>query len=247
MLPAAAAQEITALVKSTDDKRQFHSPSPSTLSRARFQVDVAYMLILREKFQVGQGARVNLMVDSSPQGGRDYSLMVMIVVGVESLPLVYLQSQCWIILDIAGDDGPVPELREHQEHIKQLRALIKTHAPRPVVRGRAQTTLADKLHAVMHGLLLESGSLNDLSLMVRSVSSITTDFGVESGSTKIAPLYLEALFPWCKPDAAYEPVAHADDVNEFALAAPVSVVADLIGSVHIAGMLHILHNLTGAL
>ena len=58
---------------------------------------------------------------------------------------------------------------------------------------------------------------------------------------------LEALFPWWGPDAAYERVAHADDVDEFALAAAVSDVADLIGSVDIAGMLHILHNLTGDL
>ena len=90
VLPAVAAQEITALVKSTDDKRQFHISCPSTVARARFHVDVAYSLTLRQKFQAGQGARVNLMVDSRHQGGRDYELMVMIVVGVESLPLAYL-------------------------------------------------------------------------------------------------------------------------------------------------------------
>ena len=136
----------------TDGSSTFHPPS--TVSRARFQVDVAYMLALRHKFQAGHGVRVNLMVDSSPQGGRDYELMVMTVVGVESLPLVYLQSQCLILLSIAGDDGPVPELREHQEHTKQLKALIKTHAPPPVVVGRARTAFTYKLHAVMHGLLL---------------------------------------------------------------------------------------------
>ena len=134
------------------------------------------MVSLREKFQVGQGVRVNLMVDSSPQGGRDYELMVLIVVDVESSPLVYLQSQCLILPGIAGDDDPARELREHQEHIKQFRVLIKTHAPPPVVLGRGRITLADKLHAVMHGLLLETGSLNSLSVIVRSISSITTDF-----------------------------------------------------------------------
>ena len=55
-------------------------PSQSTLSRLRGRIDVAYMLVTRiliKTWLEGRGLVMYPVVDSSPQGGRDYELMVL--------------------------------------------------------------------------------------------------------------------------------------------------------------------------
>lgn len=59
-------------------------PHKSTMSRWRLLVGTAFMLVRRKS--VSRGHVYLLQVDSSPQGGRDYELMIVSSICEESLP-----------------------------------------------------------------------------------------------------------------------------------------------------------------
>ena len=62
--------------------RSIPLPSQSTLCRLRGRIDVAYMLVTRILIKTcleGRGLVMYPVVDSSPQGGRDYELMVLYI------------------------------------------------------------------------------------------------------------------------------------------------------------------------
>ena len=70
--PRPLAKQLVELIKDCP------TPSPSTLSRHRLAVDVAYMLLRREWHQallpMDKVAAIFLLSDASPQGGRDWQL-----------------------------------------------------------------------------------------------------------------------------------------------------------------------------
>lgn len=81
VLPPQAAEHIQALINNTNEQRRLHTPSAATVSRARARVEAAYMFVCRNTlFARPDCLRICIMVDSSPQGGRDYELLMMTIV-----------------------------------------------------------------------------------------------------------------------------------------------------------------------
>ena len=79
-------------------------PSKASLSRMRGRVDVAWMLKFRSLLQYmmdNGGVTIYPMVDPSPQGGRDYEMVVMSVIASRDLVQLHvyvkeLESRCYL-------------------------------------------------------------------------------------------------------------------------------------------------------
>jgi hypothetical protein len=86
---------VANVVSQTLDNGSLQIPSGSTISRRRLMVDVAYMMhrrALNDKF--GRGAVRYIMVDSSPQGGRDYELVVVTSIAGPCLLQAFRDARC---------------------------------------------------------------------------------------------------------------------------------------------------------
>ena len=257
VLPPAAAVEVERIVES---ELRAVAPSPPTISRARAQVDAALMLCMRDCLYVVDGTpkRVCLMVDSSPQGGRDYELALAAVVSVENL-CKWQEATDTMFMWAQQSANSDSDLKEHLATLTSARALYTTHALPPVVIGRGRSSLSDKVHAVLHALRLESKDIGALVALLKSVCAITTDFGVEAGLARIEPISVFAFFPhetgripgpgpddFEEPSGLHRPLflsqGNPDGEDDFEdLGVP---VIDFSGCVDVAGMLHIVHNMT---
>ena len=71
-------------------------PQPWTLTRLRFTLDCAYMVYMRRKWEqwLATGCVVYMGVDASPQGGRNYEMLVMQVVLKTCLPMLHSFINC---------------------------------------------------------------------------------------------------------------------------------------------------------
>ena len=75
LLPSNVAQRVVERLLD----RSLPTPSKSCISKKRTTIDVAYMLLMREQIDkfVDENVCTYLQVDSSPQGGTDYELVVL--------------------------------------------------------------------------------------------------------------------------------------------------------------------------
>ena len=128
------------------------------------------------------------------------------------------------------------------------------HLP-PLVLGLGQTNLAGKFSCVLHAAYLEAGStFESLQQFLSEVVSCTTDFGVEFGLSKVAPISIREALPWYPqsllevlvPAALHDIQEHDDAWAPPAAAdAPPVLVDDKVSmtaTLAIPGLLHILHN-----
>ena len=85
-LPKDIAEHMVGLLIS--DKQQLRLPSPATLSRLRGRMDTAWMLtfqLILQDMMLDGGVVIYPMIDSSPQAGRDYEMVVLNVVASKLL------------------------------------------------------------------------------------------------------------------------------------------------------------------
>jgi hypothetical protein len=91
-LPKEIAEHMTRVLASKDGPK-LRLPSGATLSRMRGRLDVAWMLtmrsILHTMMQDG-GLVMYPMIDSSPQAGRDYEMMVLNIVAAKHLTSLHV-------------------------------------------------------------------------------------------------------------------------------------------------------------
>ena len=84
ILPKQASQIMQAAL----DTNSNSVPSAAAISKARGRIDVSWMLVWRDRFKEmfdGAGAVIYLGTDSSPQGGRDYQIVVLDIVKKQDL------------------------------------------------------------------------------------------------------------------------------------------------------------------
>ena len=91
-------------------------PSPSTLSRANLQVDIAYMLVLRKEYQSTKHIKRFrfLKIDSSPQAGKDWLLSE-----VRSLTLEQMQKLNIVFHTLATFE------QDSEEHMDASQDVVK--------------------------------------------------------------------------------------------------------------------------
>ena len=212
------------------------APEKWTISKSNLQIDAAFMLVQRRLFLEARargGRRRFLNIDSSPQGGRDWLICESTSVCKKDLLRL---AQLFVDLHSAEDDIDPESL---------VSGLIESHIHPPVALGSKKSGLISKFHAFCQQLFLETGSIEYFPEWMGEVVSITSDLGTESGLSSIPP----DVDPYSLLSWAPRFQAGSDQ-------APPEVEAELQGvsqtqrsifqrAVLIAGMNHILHNISG--
>lgn len=164
--------------------------SSATLSRARLLVDVAYMLFMRDEFAkmfqpTTPKPTLFALIDSSPQGGRNWELTEIHDIRGEAL------SECGdaaremlSMCESVSKDSP--EACDRHEELKQtIAGSIFYHVAPPSALGTRQSSLEQKLHAVMHSLRLETHSWNSADKLLKSFTCICADMGTEAQLSEV--------------------------------------------------------------
>ena len=71
----------------------FRVPSPSTLSRIRFEVDVAWMLLFRQQLDSLGDVRIYVQTDATAQAGQQYQITILNFVKVQDLDELHKDSR----------------------------------------------------------------------------------------------------------------------------------------------------------
>ena len=224
-----------------DGQHQFHVPHKTTIHRARFTLDVAYMLWWRQRnhrwLQDGGSARYGLL-DSSPQGGADLELVNILSIPKRFLSELYFSAialtSMWADDDLDNEDT----FRQEAAMMAHMRSKMFMHAMAPMVITSGRGDLPMKYHSFLYCQWLESMSVAELAAQLREFVSVTSDQGVEAGISRIRACFSHEMFPWLHPQGAFE-----DDFMFAPAERPQDAVElSLEGSVGIAGCLHIIHN-----
>ena len=85
------AQITTPFIKMWEELCELPVPSSATMSRFRGRLDVTWMLIWRDRFHVAlqTGLIAYVGIDSSPQAGRDYMVVITDVVASSEIPMLW--------------------------------------------------------------------------------------------------------------------------------------------------------------
>ena len=227
------------------------TPSPGTISRARFSVDAALMLRrqqINRKAEEEGGVIRYIMIDASVQGHFDFELVRVTTIHKDACGDLFLDaletSELW---DAYLESLDEEDMRKTQEREAELQALMWTrmdiHLPPAVVLGSGHGKLYHKLHAAMRCFYLDTGTALALQKFCQSIFAFCTDQGTEAGLHQIPPVLVRKVLPWI----AYQGVNAADEHD---LAPPVELGEDRLASIDlresvgIAGLLHIIHNST---
>ncbi|CAE7195772.1 unnamed protein product [Symbiodinium natans] len=190
-------------------------PSQSVLAQARFYLDMALMLRMRQKHAEqfdpvqtlqagagGAGGAMYILADSSPQGHTNWLMLQYFHI---------LESDLCNAFDAAADltaaalrirrceEMQIPTAEDDLESEARLAGLLsKTtykHPMVPVGLGSARADLWHELHAMYHSLFLECGSPELVASVARSVTAVISDRGTEAGIPQAHRVPFHFFFP----------------------------------------------------
>ena len=244
-------------------------PGKSVLYNMRFIVDMGFMLhmrgVLHEVFGSVSAAdmqqpAVYLLVDSSPQGGKnllnsEYDLIAadnMLRLGDVFLAI----RETLQVLHAGGMSGSEEQefLDEHDALLEQGQSMIYHHFNIPVVLGSNHSTLLHEFVALQHAVFMEAGSSAVLANWNKHVVSTTTDRGTEKAFVRVPAMTFRTAFPFFLPEDSLQFEVDAGEAPQVGQAqpdrmgphAPASVTPeDLLcmdGALDVAGPMHALGN-----
>ena len=176
---------------------------------------------------------VYLLVDSSPQGGKNL-----------------LNSE----YDLIAADNVLEFLDERDALLEQGQSMIYHHFNIPVVLGSNHSTLIHEFVALQHAVFMEAGSSAVLANWNKHVVSTTTDRGTEKAFVRVPAVTFRTAFPFFLPEDSLQFEVDAGEALQAGQAqpdrmgphAPASVTPeDLLcmdGALHVAGPMHALGN-----
>ena len=195
---------------------ELHVPSPSTISKQRYFVDVAFMRYMRKQHsdfyrssqqhhsdhpllcELLNVASFNyLMTDASPQGGQEWQLSQSLSVPI--LAVKEVGEACHHLICHSTEnriaskpDCPIENRRklEMQMNTHMIQRHVKEHMFPVAGLGRASLALHHKVHALLHQIKLEVETSEELAEYLSSTVSITTDQGTEVGLGELPGLDL---------------------------------------------------------
>jgi hypothetical protein len=173
------------------------TPSASTLSRARLYVDVGFMLCMQREHAELLADRPVLfgLVDSSPQGGRNWELLEMYGIRGSSLAEAAQTARTLMNHFIQGRD----DCDEHERLRANVAGFVFHHVFPPTALGTRRSSLAMKMHACAHSLRLENLDWQHTELMSEHFVSLTSDMGTEMSFNTVEGVDIGSAFPyWCK-------------------------------------------------
>ena len=189
-----------------DMVEEFITPSPSQIGRWRLLLDAAFMITTRAErrrdWQAQQRCVRWIMIDSSPQGGRDYELIVMCKAYVGELRhlmglLDIMYNMCMERPTADTEDEEDEFFMSEQQRLQsEIQQLLVIERPPPVVLGSGRTSLPDKFAATMHALFLETGSAKDLLALTSEIVTCTSDLGTVFNIVRVQGARARDLLPW---------------------------------------------------
>ena len=248
----ALPKHVKDVVLQLLDDGQRPVPSPATVSRLRLKVDVAWMLLQRRDFQQalsdGSGMVAHCMVDSSPQGGHDYELLHVTLVGKGVLAELHVEICKLERMKRLSMAERVNFMHEERRIMMKIYESIHMVTPPPVLlgMGKSRSSLGMKFHAAMHALYLLVGPATNLSKFVECIWTWVSDLGTEAGFSHVRKLNFRDLFPYIMDsEASADPRWHEEvdfaDADASTRPEPEPSIG-CEGSAAIPGLLHILHN-----
>ena len=110
--------------------------------------------------------------------------------------------------------------------------------------GGTGGTLAQKFHAVLHSIFLESGSSGaSLISFCKDICACTTDLGTEFALPLVRPMPVSSVFPWIQTEQPAGIIAtDADDFDLLQMQDFIPTEVSLSSSLAFPGLLHIIHN-----
>ena len=88
------------------------------------------------------------------------------------------------------------QIKAERARLAQLLAAhLLQHILPPAALGSKRASLLHKVHALLHGIRMESASWRAVGELLQNVVSVTTDQGVESGIADVHSVDLDAMFP----------------------------------------------------
>lgn len=185
-------------------------PKKDVLYHMRFVVDLALMLYHREHLSsmlIGGDELVRpalyLMLDSSPQGGKNIlNSEYDFVSGSDLLPLQHVWNQlvadlpAMSRLDTLSQADARALLDQQRDCVAKAAGMVKHHCNIPVALGSGCATVIHEYVALQHQFFMEAGSTEVLCALNASVVSTTTDRGVEKGMVNVPQVAFGAIFPY---------------------------------------------------
>ena len=183
-------------------------PSRHILSRRRFHADAGLCLLARAFFsdildptgECAAGMTMFLLSDSSPRVGREWLLTELYVIADASLDAFWLCVE-EIQAIISSHDPSVSDTRTLDALLapceQRMAKLLRRLSLIPAGMAVGVTNLAVKFCALMYQLRISFCDDNfKLSSLLKSILSVTTDLGTESGLAHVQLFPCEAVFPW---------------------------------------------------
>ena len=191
LLPPGYREVLIEVVKESE------YPSRSTLIRARLCLDVSFMRYMADihEADVGKGSIALGLLDSSPQGGRNWLIMEYFM--LDGARLCEVLDAVLALKRFPRE----PPFLEHQLSLMDrcvdiIFAALRHHIGVPVVLHSRHTNLPNKGYAVMHSFRLESNSWRLVQGLVSLFFAWSSDRGQEKGlrTVRIASPY--SYFQW---------------------------------------------------
>ena len=188
------------------EERKLLLPSASTMSRVRGRLDVAFMLLFQDwlyEALLYTSLHLLVQVDASPQGGRDYEVIVLNIIKDCELLLLFewiqeLESFCHLSVEERIENFD----REKESIDKHTRAILCC-VPPLVSLGQGRGSLALKFRALLHALALLSKDRPMLARLLAGIVSFHSDYGTEIGLAQIQPIPIQEVLPfWDAPAEA---------------------------------------------
>ena len=166
--------------------KSLHIPEQIKSYDYRFFIDCAYMVAMRRASMNTKYVRY-LLIDSSPQAGRDYLDMLVCLVERIKVPLMLEKATCLQknMLSHANADEPLMVRRIEIQDF--FRFELQLHRPPSVLLGMSAASVDHKVRAFCHALRLQEGSHSRLCANLKEFHSICPDFGMESLINQVLP------------------------------------------------------------
>ena len=172
---------------------QVFSPSRSLLQSAQLSLDVALMILRRQKFESQQSVERYGWADSSPVAQADWIVSKHQTVATSSCTELWLA--CCELCSLEVDTEDIAEQQRRIELTKYLLAGISVQTQPPQTLAMGLTHIESKLSALAFSFFLEVGSLTGLKILLDSFVSFTSDMGTEFGTASFMIDDLRKLLP----------------------------------------------------
>ena len=240
---------VAAFFPGMDADMHIEIPSGGSLSRRQLLVDAAYACYWRDLLLDHDGP-LYLWADSSPQGGVDWLLSIVSLIGKDDLEAVAAATNCLqesterflCAYEVDDKEAMLRIASERHESGQLIAASMKLHRQIPMALGSGASSLDHKARCICRKMFAESQSVAGLKQQFARVRSMCTDMGTEQAIPEVEGASLESLLPeYMRERELFSedvPLAEADatDAPAPGYLFPQALLAP--------GILHIIHNMT---